>query len=668
MEERKLNFNAPLMSVRRSSTATKPSNVTKGKKFENAQLVKRNTLPSYKSDFNLDQVTEPVAVPFHWEQIPGRRKDGSKPDPRGCEEASVTPRFTPRRALDVVKHIEDKKPEDQVAFRPQIQSNSFNDIANGLDCSKEGVNEKSDFNSENDDDDDLYSDARDTLSGMDSFSVDCSVSGVSGFDSLAVKPSGTFNADPQTRDFMMSRFLPAAKAMTLEAPQYASRKQPVSGEQPRQIVQVVQRDRTPPVNRKESFNVPSYHQDLVDEESEDECDQYVNYGKIMTKGCGLLPLLCVKNSLRLVNPVPGMKVRNQSPMSAARDIKRMTKSVYSRSQSPTINKPAKDPVHKKEPDNEVQSPRLVGVDNKLTGGSNRFTYARDRQMISRTSPFRRSGAISPYRNEAPQSPFPIGGFLGVPKDLENFKANKLNLYGKCYSKSQELVPYHGLRHGSRPLSPTTEKTLYVDTVNVAGLLCSNAGSSDIKKGGMGPAEKDIKSLLSSREIQETYTIESTSKDVTSLNFPEQKSGDADLSLLSDMSTHRDQWDTGEDLSQESLALVCVSTTTEGNLNIENDQISNMDIGNAKTGFAQCSLPPSLPKTPSESWLSRTLPTVSSQNPSSHLYRGTNFRSKRQDSKTTSTSTKWENIVKSSYLHNDHVRYSEELFPHASQQF
>ncbi|KAJ9136031.1 hypothetical protein P3X46_033145 [Hevea brasiliensis] len=678
MEERKLNFNVPLLSVRRSSTPTKSSNGANREKFENSHLNRRQTLRSHNSDFNLDQVTEPVAIPFHWEQIPGRRKEASMHVPRGRKEAFVT-----QRALDVIRNIKGKKPQDQDVFRHQNEANSFeNVVVSGLDRLKEGVNEKAGFNSENDGDndnhDDVYSDALYTLCPTDSSSVNCSVSGVSGFDNQVVKRSGTFSTDPQTRDFMMSRFLPAAKAMTLETPHYASRKQPVSAEQPRQIMKVVHPDRKAPVNRNESLNALPYGQDIEDEESEDECDDCTDSGSIATKGCGMLPRLCVRNSLSLLNPVPVIKVRAHASMSSTRDdIKKLSKAAYARSQSPSVKKPAKDAVYKQNLDNEIRSPKLVGVENKLSCGSNRFSYTSDRQMISRTSPFRRSGGISPYRNQAPQSPFRGGGFLGIPKELEDLKANKLNFYSKVYSKSQELVSYHGIRRGSCPVTPPVEKTLYVDTVNVAGLLCSNSASSEVnKRGFVDSGEKDLKSLLNSREIQETAAIESFSEDTKRLNLPggmgklEHKcleSGEADLYLLSDRSSHKGKADRSENLSQESKALVCASTTSEGNLNIDSNQISNIDSQNAKTNLVQTPLPPLLPKTPSESWLWRTLPSISSQNLPWHLHQGTSFQSKQEDPKTSSTSSKWENIVKSSYLHSDHVRYSEELFPHASQQ-
>ncbi|KAH0899114.1 hypothetical protein HID58_048682 [Brassica napus] len=89
----------------------------------------------------------------------------------------------------------------------------------------------------------------------------------------------------------------------------------------------------------------------------------------------------------------------------------------------------------------------------------------------------------------------------------------------------------------------------------------------------------------------------------------------------------------------------------------------------RSGNISVSQPP-LPKTPSESWLCRTLPrssTVSTvvpgQLPVLLSGQDTGLR-KMMDQK----SIKWETIVKTSYKHHDNVRYSEELtVVHPSRQ-
>jgi len=75
------------------------------------------------------------------------------------------------------------------------------------------------------DGDEACEDARDLLSRIESFFVSFSVSGLSGWDKQEVQTFGSFSSDHQQgRDFMIHRFLLAAKAMTFEASQYASKK------------------------------------------------------------------------------------------------------------------------------------------------------------------------------------------------------------------------------------------------------------------------------------------------------------------------------------------------------------------------------------------------------------------------------------------------------------
>lgn len=319
MAERKLNINAPLLSVRRSS-ATSPS-ITEAKK---KILEKRNTLPCYISDSSMDLVTEPVAVPFNWEHIPGRRKgNGGSEAPQPPKETSITPspRLPPgkptRRSLEKESRVANK-------FRSSSKSNSFNVSSVKLDYNEERKDGKRVSNVErndcDDNDDEVFSDALDTLSFTGSVSMNCSASGVSGLDNFNANKSGTFATDPQTRDFMMSRFLPAAKAMTLQPPQYASRKQSAALEQhqqqqPREVKKLVREEKKPLLNTHVTDIVP-YSGQCQEEEGEDEGDGCDESGNVSAKRCGLIPQLRIGNSLPLLNPVPAMKMKNQPPLTA----------------------------------------------------------------------------------------------------------------------------------------------------------------------------------------------------------------------------------------------------------------------------------------------------------------------------------------------------------------
>lgn len=716
MEERKLNFNAPLLSVRRFSlTRARCSDRDKQKINKNCPPTKRHTLPFYNSDNCLEQVTEPVAVPFVWEQMPGKAKCDIENDFQPNMEASGgTPRLPPGRVLDAIKYPVEKDFENQNVIRHQTETYSMNDNMAKLDCSNEGMNEKCMVESENDDDDDVYSDALDTLSPTDSFSMNGSVSDLSGSGGLVAKPSGTFSTDPQTRDFMMSRFLPAAKAMTLETPQYASRKQSMAPEQPREVKKVVVKDRTPLVNQYESIVIPHYNQDVdVDEEeTEDEYDDYEDSGNLSRKSCGLLPQLCFKNSLCLLNPVPGLRVTN-SPKSSTREGK-TGKATHLKSQSQILEKHAWDAVHKNKSDTKVQFPRLPGnksngavqsprlpgnksdigvqssqlpeIEKMLTCRSNQFTTSGE-QLIVNTSPPKKlpgSSRISPYRRERPQSPFRGGGFLGMPKEAAKFKANMSVRCTRSNNSSQELVPYQSTKQGSGPLSPAAEKTLYVDTVNFVEVASSDSNSSDTK------VQTDhIGKHSDNRMLGNPACVESSLHGRKGLNLMDGK-GISEYEITGSVNSSQSSfYDKMEDwmksqgqqaemdcfrenggLNQESKSLQRIKVRAEGNLTFSDDDDDDSkaaDQGIDKAGSDYSPLPPPLPKTPSESWLWRALPSATSRNSFPQSYVGTRFNPKNQEPKIPATDTKWETIVKTSYLHHDHVRYSEELVTHFSQQ-
>ena len=341
MEERKLNFNAPLMSVRRFSKASSSLAKVNEKKSENSQLSRRSTFPVSRPQFNLEQVTEPVAVPFHWEHIPGRAKNDSgsaSPEvqlPQPPERTCSTPRLSFRRAVDVKNH----STEMEACHQDGLEATSSNAIVVRLESSKasDARNLASETeNDDDDDDDDDFSDARETLSLTGSFSINnCSVSGLSGYNGPMVRPSGTFRTDPQTRDFMMNRFLPAAKAMVLEPARYSLKKQLVAVEQSRQVKKVTSENRRmSPLQRLDSTLLLQYRKDevhLVDEVDEESDsvsvdDEYDNSVNISARGCGLIPNICFKNSLGLLNPVHGMRSRAMHHLSHSQKINKV--SVY----------------------------------------------------------------------------------------------------------------------------------------------------------------------------------------------------------------------------------------------------------------------------------------------------------------------------------------------------
>lgn len=266
MDEKRLNIEAPLLSVRRSASSQKT-------------LDKKHILLYPKSDSTVKKSTEPVTVPFNWDNILGR-----------------------------------SKPKQHVTPSPTF--------------SKE---------TEEEENDDVYSDALDTImSPPESVLMNCSVSGISGLelDHSNVNKSGTFHRDQKSRDFMMNRFLPAAKAMTVQVPEYTStsRKQSVVVEQAREVNRSFREEKKLMLKNYISDILQSSNQYETEEESEDD-----RYGSahVSAKGCGLLPQLRFKNSLCLLNPVPGMKLRNIVPMPpSAFEAAKPNKGSHVRSYSP----------------------------------------------------------------------------------------------------------------------------------------------------------------------------------------------------------------------------------------------------------------------------------------------------------------------------------------------
>lgn len=683
MAERRLNINAPLMSVRRSS-ATPPSLTEAKKKI----LEKRHTLPYYKSDTSSDQVTEPVAVPFNWEHIPGRRKGngGSEPQPPKANSITPSPRLPPGKSINATKQTLEKESKTANKFKSSNKSKSFNVSVVKVDSDKERKAEKivesrrSNVKFDDDDDNDAYSDALENLSPTESFSMNCSVSGVSGLDNLDANKFGTFSTDQQTRDFMMSRFLPAAKAMTLQPPQYSSKKQSVLVEQqPRDVSKLVREEKKPLPNKHNTAIIP-YTGQHQEEESEDEVDgyEYDNSSNIAAKGCGLLPQLHIRNSLCLLNPVAAMKMKNKAILPPASEVVKPNKSSHIRSFSPVpAVKKAWEAIHKSKSSSRAASPDKQEGKKKWTSESNRFTYSGE-LLPGRLSPFRRSRAaaagISPCRSK-PQSPFRGAKLPGDTKEAENYMFGKVKFHSGVLGNVHDVLS-QGAKRTSYSGNLTIEKTLYVDTASTAKLSSSNISSLDINQ-RVDTVVADLdrsrgkgsnSSFGSSQVIKQVHAVEEKvtfDTDVLSsldsippslysyLNLAAKENKDLGLT-------------TDQNISQKPVSLQSVQGTfaEDSKTNTQQIVLAN-DSGKGSAESIVSSLPPPLPKSPSESWLWRALPLVSVKNSFLHSSQGTQSKAKRHDSNT-SGNLKWETIVKTSNLHHDHVRYSQELPTRKSQ--
>ncbi|RID53373.1 hypothetical protein BRARA_G00771 [Brassica rapa] len=359
MAERRLNFKAPLLSTRRMhNTAV---SVRRNKSNNNF------TLDSTTSEMGLDQVTEVASVPFTWKQSPGRLKGHDSSPQKVCDQV-VTPCLPPGNLSFRAKQVEE-------------------------------------------DSEDVFSDAHDTHSY---FSPNHSITGVSGYSVVETK---NLSEDPQSRDFMLNRFLPAAKAMTVEQPHYGSNRKPSSfmSEPTIQIRDSVPEEKRKTPNRYDKSTLSPYydhHQDIDNEESVEEEDDEVSEYAYLSR----------RESVAMLNT--GFKSKQNSP---SHDQVKSSKVSQLKSRFQSIKQLALDSVSKHKLGGKVLSP----VHPNLTSSAS---------MSS--SPYRHTKCMSPFRNG---SPF----HRDTRKETESLRANRLNKHISNISNASA--------------SSLLEKTVYVDT-------------------------------------------------------------------------------------------------------------------------------------------------------------------------------------------------------------
>ncbi|KAL3519998.1 hypothetical protein ACH5RR_018147 [Cinchona calisaya] len=672
MEKKQLNLNAPLLSVRKptsnlgSSLSYKNPASNLGlldgknrKSLHKSGPIRQHSLPVPKSDWELGEVTKPAAVPFMWEQIPGRAK-GEGDDQMETPNRSVSaPRLPPGRLPDSARRYSGERCNDHNIYRPQSEVYLVSDHAALINSLRESIygNEESDSESV----DNAYSEALDALSPTASFSFNCSVSGLSGSEVLNAKQSGTFCIDPQTRDFMMSRFLPAAKAAVVEKPQCIPKKQPVVTEPPKPPRKMVSGERKPLLDHYGSNIVSFYNQYAEDVQSEGEDIQDTDPKKRSGKSWGIFPRLCVKKSLCLLNPVPAMKSRTPVPKSPPTDVGRLTRKAY----SGPLDKKACDANNKRRFHSGVLSRELHQVENKQSE-SRQFAYTS--YKAGGLSPCRplRSGGISPYRNASPQSPFSKGvKFLGLPKEADNVTTEKYSsLYRKC-SNLLDAAPPRIYKQETVSLNEVVEKTLYIDSITSVNLKADLASP---KAGNVSSPGNNLKNSAESKRMEENSPAKPGNQEVNLLDVMKEPTK---LDLIPSLLVH-DVLPSSRSISKlggladrmEDLPLV--KSFSEDAKSVDgNEQLESQTDTNAVT--LQSPLNPPLPKSPSESWLWRTLPSVHLRIPFSHSHLGKHFHTKKADQKASAAGTKWETIVKTSHLCHDHSHFSEEHFPRVSHK-
>lgn len=602
MEGKQLKFNQPLLSVRRISPAMISQRDEK-KKFDNSFPTMTHP-PHYKSELSSGLVVKPGTVPFLWEQTPGRPKDESRPQTHFTEKPPTAPKLPPGWKL------RDNQGFDQTGkFQNAMLSCTYSSDENvkkmeSFDSSKEMMHDKEKIESE--DDDEAYLDALDTLSRTGSSFLNCSVSGLSEFDEPNAKQSRTSSTNPQTKDFMMGRFLPAAKAMTSdktsETPYYVRKKQPPVEDQRRQTKNIINGDRQPQLRYGPSFTL--YHSQAHDykeeEESDDDCYER---GNLSTNICGLLPHFCLKSSFRLLNPVPAMSARPRIPVSPVS--RTQTGSFSTTSFSGTENERSTSDVSEQKSVVGSITTQLHEDKNDIKGRTYSI-YAND-----------------PYNNMT---------MLGT-----NAEENNPEL--KCLSD----------QNNSREvdvLTPCVEKTLYIDIVHKTDSSVKISCSLDKKPSKLQHEDVEI---LEQMIKQKPFVDSSLYSSETSLKPYLQRKADFNPPRSAEKLNNGREMKTQTSTSQAQDcyqdAMTLAKSDSDG-LEKNRKPIPRREkLENSCKVHPEFLAPPPLPKSPSDSWLCRTLPSLSTKNASSRAYIGTGLNPNNQSSKPLPSDSKWETIVK-----------------------
>ncbi|XP_074276055.1 uncharacterized protein LOC141599830 [Silene latifolia] len=495
MEERQLNFNQPLLSVRRGSSIAAQPEISHRKPRHSKPTLP--PLPYYMSDIKSGPIRNPGVVPFQWEHMPGRPKDVNTVSNDSSRHVAVAPKLPPGRTAN----HKQKQADKTIKNSPNYSSRS----RTGKEGSEKEPNKKNACSS--DDEDTTFVDASGTLSRTESF-YNCSVSGVSGLDGPKLTSTGIF-ADPQSRDFMMDRFLPAAKAVASETPYFTPRKYSIAREKLEPVKREIKWKKQSP-----QYTLPqSIQREEQEEDGKEEEDEHDGMEAVSAKLCGLLPKFC------LLNPIPGMR-DHAGALSSAKSVR--TRPVYAES--------GRNNVKKERTNNRI------GELKRLPHYAAKNRSSMDANPGSKSNP-----------------------------DLQNSGGTKL----------KEFLA-----------NPATEKTLYMDSEHMEQSRNSISSSSESR--GRNPSVdslQDIKSLAAEKQISQPKNCDTCSSVVST---PEKSFQDV-----------------GEDF----------------NLAVDVVECEKPDIREVIPDNCLLAMAPFLPKSPSESWLSRTLPSMSGKSPSSKSYIG-----------------------------------------------
>ncbi|XP_047056305.1 uncharacterized protein LOC124662520 [Lolium rigidum] len=604
--------------------------------------------PCHKPDLNSGPLRHPGAVPFVWEQSPGRPKSvrtrraappspspaPSPHHPRPSEDEGAGGATPYHDALCLAEREHSPLYPDPApaAAAPQNRPTGRKvEWAEADAKAPEALLSVADVlrNQDEDaagDDEERFSDAQDTLSRTESFTVNCSVSGLSGAPPDRPGPAAGAAAppDPDARGFMMDRFLPAAQAVAVGSPQYTFRKAG-AGSSAREHAHASwraggddDRARRTPVQLPYQHLPPNYlscnyprREDPVEEEDDDDCDDVQSTRGFASKGCGLLPGLCVKTSLLLLNPVPAMKNGKARGRGRGRGLPSkgrgqnapspLARSSQNKNLGCDSNGRYWEEVYKHKLEQKYVH-QAEDKRSKMTSESNHLTFWSDSQTGDGSSPFHQSigGGASPYRRDVALSPShkESVSFEVRDRDEKMSRSNGSSSLGIDHDHGSLVGSDHSSFKGSSSMSSGVDKTSHEDSMDHRAGIDSDTShlallpapkpslntGSDVQLGG--------KPIVGSNSIAEVQDNGPSTERITEVLEPAVlMPRNAGLVKFDDTKTST--YDTSQDVplrSEENIAIKKESRPL------------------------QYLMPLPVPKSPSDSWLSRNLPSVKNKPP------------------------------------------------------
>ncbi|KAF2290710.1 hypothetical protein GH714_015114 [Hevea brasiliensis] len=414
MEEKQLDFNQPLLSVRRFASTVSITEADNKRKMDNARP-RVPPLSVYKSELKSGPLTNPGTVPFVWEKSPGRPKYESKPQTAPLAQPPAVPKLPPGRILNVERKALDKGSEGTTGQSetrngllgshnvPSLDKNATEEESSGERTEETDISGLDHY-------DEAYVGALDTLSRSESFFLNCS------------------EATCCTRTIKKIK-----KMVTVEEQR--------------------------PFNQCRGLSSIT-HYDQADgmQETENEDDYYDGQDNSTFKACGMFPRLRLQNSFFLLNPVPRMRKEVQLHTSPTH-VKKVDSSCAAHC-SETVNEHDKDVVYHQR---SVGALRTTGVhedENELKNESNKIACRNDYQKLDGSSLYKclQGNGSSPYRGKfAGSAVDEEKGYLVIPGKYKNSGMNGFKADAKGGKSFRELLAKERNEWESTSASPVVEK-------------------------------------------------------------------------------------------------------------------------------------------------------------------------------------------------------------------